>query len=470
MKINLENILNEFNSFTRSLGKINDPQLISFAFDLQNSNALLFIDKMNELSTDIFLFRTPNNKLTVYGLNSALELTSSLTTKFTSISENYTYWKKNYVNNWGEKSISSKFVLCCSAKFDPINSAAEWIDFEALRIYVPEFLFALQNDEVSSCYNFVIDGKSDFDILSSNLLSFLLKLSAISGNLVQLNNHKTFIQSISEGNELEIWNDIAAKALKELKDGGVEKIVLSRAYSFNLNSAIYWSILLNELFKRFPDCYLFFIKKNNSIFFGSSPEMFLRVSENIAEVESVAGSAPRGEKSESDYELEKGLKTSEKNHLEHLFVSEFISEILIHYSDNVRIIEEKQIRKLDNIQHLITRISAEINSKENLFELIDALFPTPAVCGVPKESAMSLIRELESHDRGLYSGLIGFIDFEGNCELAVSIRSAVVRENKVTAFAGAGLVKNSDPDEEFLETNLKLNTILSLFTDENKSK
>jgi menaquinone-specific isochorismate synthase len=198
--------------------------------------------------------------------------------------------------------------------------------------------------------------------------------------------------------------------------------------------------------------------------------MFLKVSDKIAEVESVAGSAARGEKTESDYELEKFLKTSEKNHQEHVFVSDFITSILIKYSNNVRIIEEKQIRKLDNIQHLITRISAELNSKENLFELIDSLFPTPAVCGVQKESAMNLIRELEPHDRGLYSGLVGLADFEGNCELAVSIRSALVRDNKITAFAGAGLVKNSDPQEEYLETKLKLNTILSLFTNEDKSK
>ena len=106
--------------------------------------------------------------------------------------------------------------------------------------------------------------------------------------------------------------------MSELNNGRVEKLVLSRAYSFNLDSAINWSSLLDELFKRFPDCYLFFIKKNNSIFFGSSPEMFLKVSGNIAEVESVAGSAARGEKSESDYELEKSLRTSEKNHQEHL--------------------------------------------------------------------------------------------------------------------------------------------------------
>jgi menaquinone-specific isochorismate synthase len=307
-------------------------------------------------------------------------------------------------------------------------------------------------------------------IIKSNLVSFLEKLSAITEDLVQTSSQKTFIQSTSDNNELADWKNIAANAFKELNEGAINKLVLSRAYSFNLNATLIWRVLLNELFKRFPDCYLFFIKKNNSVFFGSSPEMFLKVSDNVAEVESVAGSAPRGEKSESDFQFERSLKSSEKNHIEHLFVSDFISDILIKYSNNVRIIEEKQIRKLDNIQHLITRISAELNSNENLFELIDALFPTPAVCGVPKNSAKKLIRKLENHDRGMYSGLVGIMDFDGNCELAVSIRSALVKENRVTAFAGAGLVKNFDADEEFLETNLKLNTILSLFTDENKSK
>ncbi len=469
MKINLENILNEFISFTRSLRNINEPQLISFAFQFEQFDPLAITDILDESSKDIFLFRSPNKKLTIIGLNSTIELTYKPTINFTSVSDNFNYWAENFTNNWAERKINSVPIICCTAKFDPKNSSILWNDFKPLRIYIPEFLFTFQNDEVSGCYNFICDSKRNFDFISGSLHSFLKKLSAISGNLAQPSNHKIFIQSISEVNELGKWNDITVKALKELNDGGVEKLVLSRAYSFNLNTTIIWSILLNELFKRFPDCYLFFIKKNNSVFFGSSPEMFLKVFDNIAEVESVAGSAPRGEKSESDYELERSLKTSDKNHQEHLLVSEFISEILIRYSDNVRIIEEKQIRKLDNIQHLITRISAELNSKENLFELIDSLFPTPAVCGVPKELTKELIRKFEPHDRGLYSGLVGVMDFNGNCELAVSIRSALVRENKVTAFAGAGLVKNSDPNEEFLETNLKLNTILSLFSDENKS-
>jgi len=470
MKINLDQILNGFTTFTGTLRKINEPQLVSFSFNLQNIEALLLIDKLNELSVDIFLFRTPNKKLTVYGLNTALELTSNTTKIFTTLTDNFNYWKNNFISNWDNKKKSNRFIMCCSAKFDNVNLAEEWIDFEALRVYVPEFLLTFRNDEVYGYYNFIINIGSDLDIIKTNLVSFLEKLSAITEDLVQTSSQKTLIQSTSDSNELVEWKNIAVKAFKVLNEGTINKLVLSRACTFNLNTNIIWSMLLNKLFKRFPDCYLFFIKKNISVFFGSSPEMFLKVSDNVAEVESVAGSAPRGEKSESDFQFERSLKLSEKNQKEHLFVSDFISDILIKYSNNVRIIEEKQIRKLDNIQHLITRISAELNSKKKLFELIDALFPTPAVCGVPKNSAKELIRKLENHDRGMYAGLVGIMDFDCNCELAVSIRSALVRENKVTAFAGAGLVKNFDANEEFLETNLKLNTILSLFTDENKSK
>jgi menaquinone-specific isochorismate synthase len=469
MTINSENILNEFTAFTRTLTEIKEPKLISFAFPLEQFDALLLINNLNENFDDIFFFRTPNNRLTTIGINSANEITAGKTNDFSSLTDNYKYWTENVVSNYEHINISSPPVICCTAKFDSVKSSKLWDDFESLRIYIPEFLISFQNDGVIGYYNFVVESKSIIVNNSSYLSNFLEKLLGLNKDSIQTSNLKRSIQSTLNGNELEIWNDIVLKALSELNNGRVEKLVLSRAYSFNLDFAINWSSLLDELFTRFPDCYLFFIKKNYSVFFGSSPEMFLKVSGNIAEVESVAGSAARGEKSESDYELEKSLKTSEKNHQEHLFVSDFISDILIRYSNNVRIIEEKQIRKLDNIQHLITRISAELYSNENLFELIDSLFPTPAVCGVQKKTAMKLIRELESHDRGLYSGIIGLIDFDGNCELAVSIRSALVKENKVTAFAGAGLVKNSDPYEEFLETNLKLNTILSLFTDENKS-
>ncbi|MCW8806263.1 MAG: chorismate-binding protein, partial [Ignavibacteriaceae bacterium] len=459
----------EFKLFAGNLKYLDGQKLISFAFHIEKSEPLKSLDKLNETYDDIFLLRTPNSKLSIAGINSAINFQQANANNFSSVTHNYNYWKKNFINNWSKVNVSTIPIICCSAKFDPNNSSSLWDDFDPLRIYIPEFLLAFQGDKSVGYYNFIINDKINIDFISKKLSTYLQKYKERKTESPDSIDVKASFQSKLNDDAITSWNDISLKALTALKKGDLDKLVLSRAFSFNINNQINWDSLIQKLYKRFTDCYLFFIKKNDSIFFGSSPEMFLKVSENIAEVESVAGSAARGKETGSDYELEKFLQSSEKNHQEHLFVSDFITNVLIKYSNNVRVIEEKQIRKLDNIQHLLTRISAELNFKENLFELIDSLFPTPAVCGVPKEKAINLIRKIETHDRGLYSGLVGIIDFDGNCEFAVTIRSALFKDNQVTAFAGAGLVKDSDPQEEFLETKLKLNTVLSLFTDENKS-
>lgn len=468
MKFNTKQIQKEFDSFLASRVVSSEPKLISFSFKIDSDDSSININSLDKIYSDIFLFHTPNQKLKVIGFGSALELTSEKSNNLISAIYVYSHWRKNLINNWLNNSNLNQ-ILCCTAKFDSLNNSALWNEFHAIRIYIPEFIVLSKSEKTTAYFNFIAYNSLSFDNMREKLLNYLSAISKTNNEINESGKNNSSFNTQLNDDDRKNWNNIVENAMNELKNDKMQKLVLSRSKSFKLDSAPDWNFLLNKLQERFPDCYLFFIKKNNSAFFGSSPEMFLKVTGNVAEVESVAGSAPRGEKFDFDAELERTLKTSEKNHQEHLFVSNFISDILFRYSENVRIIEEKQIRKLDNIQHLITRISAELNSKENLFELIDSLFPTPAVCGVPKELAMNLIRKLEPHDRGLYSGLVGVFDFDGNCELAVSIRSALIKNNQVTAFAGAGLVKDSDSHEEFLETNLKLNTILSLFTNENKS-
>jgi len=98
-----------------------------------------------------------------------------------------------------------------------------------------------------------------------------------------------------------------------------------------------------------------------------------------------------------------------------------------------------------------------------MLHLLKELFPTPAVCGLPKETASHLIKKMESYRRGLYSGIIGWFNFNDEGEFAVAIRSALSTNNKLHAFAGCGIVEDSDPESEYKETELKLKTIMSLF-------
>ena len=463
-----ENILADFEDFIKISPVSNNSVLCSFAFQFENTDWLSFVTKVINDHSDISFFKTANNQQANIGVNSAVSLHTPYSNKFSSVSKNFDRWGKCLINNWGKFNKYTAPMIFCSAKFDANNSSSLWEEFNPIRIYIPEFIIEIDDNKAFGYFNFVPEEKFNKDSLSSKLQTYL-------GSMIEPIRRKpdtsTIISSLSfdDAENFSYWTDTFQKALKFLDKEEINKLVLSRTFNLKIENSINWHIILAELHQRFPDCYLFLLKKNDSIFFGSSPEMFLKVSGNKAEVESVAGSAARGLQTESDKELEKFLKTSEKNHKEHIIVSDFISDILIKYSNNVHVIEEKQIRKLDNIQHLITRISAELNSGINTFELIDSLFPTPAVCGVPKEKAMQIIKNLETHDRGLYSGLVGIFDFEKNCEIAVAIRSALVKENLVTAFAGAGIIKDSDMKEEFLEIKLKLGTILSLFTDENKN-
>jgi len=470
MKINMEKILDDFVSFKEHLSVPEKHHLISFAFSIGSHELEFPINSLTNYYENLFLFQTPDSKLKSIGINSVIKFQSTKTSKFVEVGKEFNYWRNNFINNWDEVGISDCSIIFCSAKFDTINSSKLWDDFDPIDFYVPQFIIINRNNSSVGLYNFILNSKDELNSNSEILKSFLNQINILSIENPEIKNAHSISSSTSNEDTLLHWEATSREAIKLLGNGELEKLVLSRCYKFDIQYPINWDLILNMLSNRFPDCYLFFIHKNESVFFGSSPEMFLKISNRIAEVESVAGSAARGEKSDSDHEFEKFLRTSEKNHREHLIVSEFITDMLIKYSDNVRVIEEKQIRKLDNIQHLITKFSAVLNSEENIFELIDSLFPTPAVCGVPKEKAFNAIRKLEDHDRGLYSGLTGVFDFNGNCELAVSIRSALVKNREVTAFAGAGFVINSEPEEEFRETKLKLNTILYLFADESKSK
>jgi len=126
--------------------------------------------------------------------------------------------------------------------------------------------------------------------------------------------------------------------------------------------------------------------------------------------------------------------------------------------------DTRRVRKLANVQHLQTPIHATISEPRHVLEFVEALHPTPAVGGLPPEEALQTIRETEGFDRGWYAAPVGWIDGDGNGTFAVAIRSAIAREQTATLFAGAGIVADSDPDEEYDELQLKYQPILDELT------
>ena len=152
---------------------------------------------------------------------------------------------------------------------------------------------------------------------------------------------------------------------------------------------------------------------------------------------------------------------SHKEREEHNLVMEQIIRKLEPIIPDIKYSSSPQIMKLKNVQHLQTPITGELGKDEHILNLVSRLHPTSAVAGTPTDQAMEVINEMESHDRGWYSGPIGWIDEKGDGEFYVALRSALVKNEEAHVFAGGGIVSESHPDTEWEETELKLQPIIS---------
>ncbi|MFT4945843.1 MAG: menaquinone-specific isochorismate synthase [Natronomonas sp.] len=256
------------------------------------------------------------------------------------------------------------------------------------------------------------------------------------------------------------WQREIQEATARIEEGHLRKVVLAQALTASLAEPITPADVLVRLGASYPDCFQFlFDPATGGAFFGATPERLVSVDGQTIETEALAGSIGRGETAEEDEWLASRLRESDKNSHEHEVVVETIHEQLAPFTSDITT-GARQIRKLANVQHLQTPIRATLDEEYHVLELVEALHPTPAVGGLPPERALETIRETEVFDRGWYAAPVGWLDGEGNGTFAVAIRSAVARDRQATLFAGAGIVADSDPDEEYDELQLKYRPIL----------
>lgn len=257
----------------------------------------------------------------------------------------------------------------------------------------------------------------------------------------------------------EEWADQVTDAVERIRNGPLRKVVLAQALEADLDTSIEAPDALERLRRTYPDCYRFLIEPTDAAgFFGAPPERLVSLSGRAVETEALAGSVGRGDTPEKDRELLDALLESEKLRDEHGVVAETIRDQLAPLGDVT--VGDRTVRKLATIQHLRTPITARLHDEEHVLSLVEALHPTPAVGGLPPETAWETIRETETFERGWYAAPVGWFDAAGDGEFAVAIRSGVASDRTATLFAGNGIVADSDPDEEWEEVQLKYRPIL----------
>ncbi|AEK38173.1 MULTISPECIES: isochorismate synthase [Corynebacterium] len=259
------------------------------------------------------------------------------------------------------------------------------------------------------------------------------------------------------------------QAVYEINVGHLDKVVLARRMTVEHAHPVDRDALFAHLAADNPQAFTYRVDlPGSSTFLGASPELVLRCQDGVATSVPLAGSAPRCPVTAPDHELinhrrRRQLLHSPKNLQEHSLVSRRVAEVFRAHAAEVTVPTGPGVVETPVIMHLASTITGRLHEGISPVELAYALHPTPAVCGWPTQQAAALINELESSDRGMYAGLVGWVDAEGNSEWALALRGGLVRDNgasgsTTTAFAGAGIVAGSDPDLEHAETDTKFRT------------
>ena len=199
---------------------------------------------------------------------------------------------------------------------------------------------------------------------------------------------------------------------------------------------------------------------------GSSPEILVRLEDGEITVRPIAGTRPRGDDPLHDQNLEEELLQDPKELAEHLMLIDLGRNDVgrVAQTGSVVLTEKMIIERYSHVMHIVSNVIGKINKPFDAIDVIRATFPAGTVSGAPKIRAMEIIDEFEPVKRGVYAGAVGYISWDGNMDTAIAIRTAVIRDQKLYIQAGAGIVYDSVPDNEWQETNNKAGAMMKAAT------
>ncbi|PLX30898.1 MAG: hypothetical protein C0600_07210 [Ignavibacteria bacterium] len=255
----------------------------------------------------------------------------------------------------------------------------------------------------------------------------------------------------------EEYRRIVAEGLDMIHGGQLEKIVLARSVTIDLRPGFDPARAIVSLQHQPHSFSLLYSPDGERFFLSATPERLGRIRDGRFATMALAGTltSPEGEAQDRD------LLSDAKERAEHAYVVDMIRREAGAFCES-NIEDSVRLLKLPHVTHILTQFEGRVREGRGMGDVMASLHPTPAVAGTPRDAAVAGISALESFDRGLYAGCIGWVDSSGNGDAAVTIRSAVVNGGSAIAFAGAGIVEGSDPDEEEHETRAKLQTVLDI--------
>ena len=344
------------------------------------------------------------------------------------------------------------------------NSCTDDLKIPDSRILRPRTLII--HDNLKKKIYFIINCFSDEKI--KDYSKKYLKIKNEIEYLMFLANYKSNIQNVKTSKKISIKSNISKKkflsnvnkAKKYIKIGDIYQVVLSQRFETKLTKSpleIYKKLRIKN-----PSPFMYFFNFDDFQIIGASPEILVRLRDDTITLRPIAGTRPRGKNKKEDLFYEKDLLKDKKELAEHLMLLDLgrndtgkVSKI-----NSVKVTEQFKIERYSHVMHIVSNVIGKFNNKFTNFDTLLSGFPAGTVSGAPKIRAMEIIDELENTKRKVYAGGIGYFSANGDFDTCIALRTAVSINNKFYVQAGAGIVADSKPINEYYETVNKAKALL----------
>lgn len=273
---------------------------------------------------------------------------------------------------------------------------------------------------------------------------------------------------LKKSDTLEEYEKKVEKIKQYIKDGHIFQTVLSQRWTVKTKQTGFE--IYRELRKLNPSPYLYYYNFGEFEIIGSSPEMIVKQTDSRVYTCPIAGTRKRGKDKEEDIRLEKELLSDEKEKAEHVMLVDLARNDMGRISQlgTVKVSDFMSIQRYSHVMHIVSLVEGKKNGKLHPLDLVSSFLPAGTLSGAPKIRAMEIIDELESVRRGLYGGATGYLDFGGNMNFCITIRTMVKKGDRVYLQAGAGIVADSIPENEYMECCNKVMALAKTVIEEDK--
>ena len=365
-------------------------------------------------------------------------------------------------------------------KIGYVDGFIGYIGYDMVKVFEPKLGSSMDNlndelhtpdlDLILPKLILVYSHKNHEITLVSTLETYAAQFDSIENELKSSFDNIEMVKNIGEdkgsfAHTKDKFFQMIEKSKEMIRSGDVFQILMTNRFTrkIKVDPFSFYRILRTKN----PSPYMFLMEYEDFNIVGSSPEVMVRLSEGELLLRPIAGTRKRGDTKQRDRELELELLDDPKELAEHLMLIDLgrndVSRVA--KTGTVKVEDMMHIERFSHVMHIVSDVTAEIADDKDMFDLFMATFTAGTMTGAPKIRAMELIAEYEGIKRGFYSGSVGYFGFDGNMDTAITIRTAMVKEDRVILQAGAGIVADSVNELEYLEVNNKLGALVHSLED-----